>query len=95
MPLIRPFLGSAKYYATAGEGTVVDTELTIPATAFVDDGGNAVEAFPANFAYYNLYINAQIQTGDVSQLDTAQIVINDGDQLNSNDTIVVELVFNM
>ncbi|TVX78706.1 DUF4183 domain-containing protein [Peribacillus simplex] len=55
----------------------------------------AVTAFPGSFAYYVLYINAQIQTTDTSTLTTTTtITIPDGDALDDATPIVIEVVVN-
>ncbi|MGE7904738.1 DUF4183 domain-containing protein [Peribacillus sp. NPDC094092] len=94
MPIIKPFMASRKYTATIGDGTGTGATFAIPATTFTDDTGAAVTAFPASFAYYVLYINAQIQTADTSTLTTTTITIPDGDTLDDATPIVIEVVVN-
>lgn len=66
----------------------------LPATTFTDDTGAAATAFPGSFAYYVLYLNAQIQTADVSTLTTTTITIPDGNTLDPATPVVVEVVVN-
>ncbi|MBT2649427.1 DUF4183 domain-containing protein [Bacillus sp. ISL-34] len=56
--------------------------------------GAAATAFPGSFAYYILYINAQIQTADTSTVTTTTITIPNGDTLDDATPIVVEFVVN-
>ena len=69
MPIIKPFMTALRFHATIGDGTGAGATFAIPADAFLDDSGNAVTAFPASFAYYNLYINGMIQPGNTSSID--------------------------
>ncbi|KAA9013589.1 DUF4183 domain-containing protein [Niallia endozanthoxylica] len=94
MPIIKPFMASRKFSATIGDGTGTGATFAIPATSFTDDTGAAATAFPGSFAYYVLYINAQIQTADTSTLTTTTITIPDGDTLDPGTPIVVEVVIN-
>lgn len=74
-------MASRKFTATIEDGTGTGATFAIAATTFTDDTGAAATAFPATFAYYVIYINAQIQTADVSTLTTT-ITIPDGDTLD-------------
>lgn len=94
MPIVKPFMASRKYTATIGDGTGTGATFAIAATTFTDDTGAAATAFPGSFAYYVLYLNAQIQTADVSTLTTATITIPDGDTLDPLTPVVVEVVVN-
>jgi hypothetical protein len=94
MPIIKPFMASRKFTATIGDGTGTGATFAIPATAFTDDTGAAVTAFPASFAYYVLYINAQPQTADTSTLTTTTITIPDADVLDDATPILIEVVVN-
>ncbi|OJF17777.1 MAG: hypothetical protein A6D91_09940 [Bacillaceae bacterium G1] len=94
MPFIKPFIASARFYATIGDGTGTGATFAIPATAFVDDEGNAVTAFPTSYAYYNLYINAMLQLSNASTLSASEITIPDGDTLHPATPVVVEIVVN-
>ncbi len=94
MPLIKPFIGSLRFTATAGDGTGTGAGFNILATAFLDDAGVSATEFPTLPAYYNLYINALLQAGDVSSVTTTEITIPDGDTLNGAVPIVVEFVVN-
>jgi hypothetical protein len=94
MPIIKPFMASRKYFATIGDGAGVGPDFAIPATAFLDDAGVAATAFPASLAYYVIYLNAQIQTADVSTLSTTAIAIPDGDALDPATPVIVEVVVN-
>ncbi|MBO1000962.1 DUF4183 domain-containing protein [Bacillus sp. SD075] len=94
MPIIKPFMASRKFTATIGDGTGTGETFAIAATTFTDDAGAAVTAFPGSFAYYVLYINAQIQTADTSTLTTTTITIPDGDALDGATPIVIEVIVN-
>ncbi|MFL0499174.1 DUF4183 domain-containing protein [Priestia megaterium] len=94
MPIIKPFMNSLRFSTTAGAGTGTGAAYNILATAFTTDAGAAATAFPASPAYYNLYINGQIQTGDTSAATTTAITILDGDTLSPLTPIVVEFVVN-
>jgi ribose 5-phosphate isomerase len=94
MAIVKPFMASRRFTATAGDGTGVGAAYSIVATAFTTDTGAAATAFPTSPAYYNLYINAQIQTGDTSTATTTAITIPDGDTLDPATPIVVEFVVN-
>jgi ribose 5-phosphate isomerase len=94
MPIVKPFMNSLRFSTTAGAGTGTGAAYNILATAFTTDTGAAATAFPASPAYYNLYINGQIQTGDTSAATTTAITIPDGDTLSPLTPIVVEFVVN-
>lgn len=94
MPIVKPFMNSLRFTTTAGAGTGTGAAYSILATAFITDTGAAATAFPASPAYYNLYINGQIQTGDTSTTTTTTITIPDGDTLAPATPIVVEFVVN-
>ncbi|MGG1368327.1 DUF4183 domain-containing protein [Priestia megaterium] len=94
MPIIKPFMASRKFTATIGDGTGTGATFAIAATAFLNDAGEAATAFPASFAYYVLYINAQPQTGDTSTITTTTITIPGGDVLDPGTPILVEIVVN-
>ncbi|MCQ6275440.1 DUF4183 domain-containing protein [Bacillus sp. V3B] len=94
MAIIKPFMGSRKFNATIGDGTGTGATFAIAATTFTDDTGAAATAFPGSFAYYVLYINAQIQTSDTSTTTTTDITIPDGDVLDPATPVLVEFVVN-
>jgi Domain of unknown function (DUF4183) len=94
MPIVKPFMNSLRFSTTAGAGTGTGAAYNILATSFTTDIGTAAPAFPASPAYYNLYINGQIQTGDTSAATTTAITIPDGDTLSPLTPIVVEFVVN-
>lgn len=94
MAIQKPFLASRKFTAIIGDGTGTGATFAIAATAFTDDTGAAVAAFPGSFAYYSLYINAQIQTADTSTVTTTTITIPGGDVLDPATPVVVEFVVN-
>ncbi|MCM3546893.1 DUF4183 domain-containing protein (plasmid) [Priestia megaterium] len=94
MPIVKPFMNSLRFSTTAGAGTGTGAAYNILATAFTTDAGAAATAFPASPAYYNLYINGQIQTADTSATTTTTITIPDGDTLAAATPIVVEFVVN-
>jgi len=91
--IVTPFLASNKYNATASSGTVAGGDLTILATSFTDDNGNAITAFPT-FATYTMYINGFLQPNGVTTVSSAQIVISGGGTLDPADPITLELVRN-
>jgi hypothetical protein len=91
MAIIKPFIASRRFSATAGDGTGVGAGYNILATATTNDSGAAATAFPIP-TYYNLYINAQIQEGDTSTITTTAITIPDGDTLDPATPIIVEIV---
>jgi hypothetical protein len=82
-----------KYDSTAGAGTVAGGDLTITASSFTDDNGNAITAFPA-FANFTMYINGFIQPNGVSTVSSASLVITGGGSLDPADPITLELVIN-
>ncbi|MFP3668657.1 DUF4183 domain-containing protein [Priestia sp. SIMBA_032] len=92
MPIVKPFMNSLRFSTTAGAGTGTGAAYNILATAFTTDAGAAATAFPSSPAYYNLYINGQIQTADTSATTTT--TIPDGDTLGAATPIVVEFVVN-
>lgn len=94
MPIIKPFMASRKFTATIGDGTGTGATFAIAATAFTDDTGANATAFPSSYAYYVLYLNALIQTADVSTLTTTTLTIPDGDTLDPATPVVVEVVVN-
>ncbi|MGO4345112.1 DUF4183 domain-containing protein [Paenibacillus sp. MCAF9] len=94
MPITKPFMAARRFSATAGDGTGVGAAYNILATATTNDAGTAATAFPTAPAYYNLYINAQIQTADTSTVTTTAITIPDGDTLDPLTPIVLEFVVN-
>ncbi|CAH0122447.1 MULTISPECIES: DUF4183 domain-containing protein [unclassified Paenibacillus] len=94
MAVTKPFLLSLRYASTIGDGTGTGATFAIAATAFTDDTGAAVTAFPATYAFYNLYVNGVIQQGDASTLSTTAITIPDGNLLNPGNPVTVEIVVN-
>ncbi|MFS0907686.1 DUF4183 domain-containing protein [Priestia aryabhattai] len=94
MAIIKPFMASRKFSATIGDGTGTGAAFAIAATTFTNDAGDPATAFPASFAYYVLYINAQPQTADTSTLTTTTITIPGGDVLDPATPILVEVVVN-
>ncbi|MFU0789397.1 DUF4183 domain-containing protein [Virgibacillus proomii] len=94
MAIIKQFMTAERFSATIGDGTGTGAGFTIPATAFTDDTGGAATAFPTSPAYYNLYLNGVLQTGDTSTLTTTEITIPDGDTLNPGVPVIVECVMN-
>ncbi|WP_047155497.1 DUF4183 domain-containing protein [Aneurinibacillus tyrosinisolvens] len=92
MAIIKPFVAGRRFSSTAGAGTGTGATYSIAATAFTTDTGAAATAFPASFAYYNLYINAVIQTADTSTVTTTTITIPGGDTLDPATPIIVEFV---
>ncbi len=91
--IVPPNFKSKKYFALASAGTVAAGNLTILATAFVDDSGNAITTFPT-YAYFNLYINGMIQENGVATLTSSQVVITGGGALDPADPIFIELGIN-
>jgi ribose 5-phosphate isomerase len=94
MPITKPFMAARRFSATVADGTGVGAAYNILATATTNDAGVAPTAFPTAPAYYNLYINAQIQTADTSSVTTTAITIPDGDTLDPATPIVIEFVVN-
>jgi hypothetical protein len=92
MGIIKPFVAARRYTSTAGAGTGVGAAYNILATATTNDAGVAPTAFPTAPAYYNLYINAQIQTADTSTVSTTAITIPGGNTLDPATPIVIEFV---
>ncbi|GED17301.1 DUF4183 domain-containing protein [Aneurinibacillus migulanus] len=92
MPIVKPFIAGRKFTSTAGAGTGTGATFAIAATAFTDDTGAAATAFPASFSYYNLYINAVLQTADTSTATTTTLTIPGGDVLDPATPITVEFV---
>lgn len=94
MPITKPFMVARRFTATAGDGTGVGVAYNILATATTNDTGTPATAFPTAPAYYNLYINAQIQSADTSTVTTTAITIPGGDALDPATPIVIEFVVN-
>ncbi|NQX69157.1 DUF4183 domain-containing protein [Paenibacillus alba] len=94
MPITKPFMASRRFSATAADGTGVGVAFNILATATTNDTGTPATAFPTAPAYYNLYINGQIQTADTSTVTTTAITIPNGDALDPATPIVIEFVVN-
>jgi ribose 5-phosphate isomerase len=94
MAIVKPFMAARRFTATAGDGTGVGAAYNILATATTNDAGAAATAFPTAPAYYNLYINAQIQSADTSTATTTAITIPNGDTLDPATPIVIEFVVN-
>ncbi|PEO01053.1 DUF4183 domain-containing protein [Bacillus toyonensis] len=63
MPIVKPFIAGRRFVSTAATGTAAGADLTFANTDFTDDTG-AVTTFPASYAFFTLYINGVIQTGD-------------------------------
>jgi hypothetical protein len=91
--IVSPNFKLNKYDSTAGAGTVAGGNLTIAATAFTDDNGNAITAFPSHAAF-SVYINGLIQPNGISTLSATDLVIAGGGVLDPADPITVELVIN-
>ncbi|WP_340085366.1 DUF4183 domain-containing protein [Siminovitchia sp. FSL H7-0308] len=81
------FIINVPFHQTAG------ADLTIPATAFVDDNGDAITAFP-NHAYFSLFINGMIQQNGVGTLASDELTIVGGAVLDLGNPIFVELGIN-
>ncbi|WP_169081740.1 DUF4183 domain-containing protein [Paenibacillus sp. PL91] len=94
MPITKPFMAARRFSATIADGTGVGAAFNILATATTNDAGTAATAFPTAPAYYNLFINGQIQTADTSTVTTTAITIPDGDTLDPGTPIVIEFVVN-
>ncbi|MBW7456705.1 DUF4183 domain-containing protein [Paenibacillus sepulcri] len=94
MPITKPFMAARRFSATIGDGNGAGAAYNIPATATINDQGVAATAFPAASAYYNLYINAQIQTADTSSVTVTAITIPGGDALNPGTPVVIEFIVN-
>ncbi|RFB18198.1 DUF4183 domain-containing protein [Bacillus sp. HNG] len=94
MPIIKPFLNGMRFVASIGDGTGTGPTFAIDATSFLDDEGVAATAFPGSFAYFNLYLNGMVQTGDVSTVTTTSITIPDGDILSPGTPVIIEFVVN-
>jgi ribose 5-phosphate isomerase len=94
MAIVKPFMAARRFTSTAGAGTGSGATFNILATAFTDDTGAAATAFPTSPSFYNLYINALIQTADTSTVTTTAITIPNGDTLDPATPIVVEFVVN-
>ncbi|PYI53480.1 DUF4183 domain-containing protein [Paenibacillus flagellatus] len=92
MPIVKPFMAGRRFSGTFGAGTGTGATFAIAATAFTDDTGAAATAFPASYAYYNLYINAVLQTGDTSTVTTTAITIPGGDALDDATPLIVEFI---
>ncbi|ERI06845.1 DUF4183 domain-containing protein [Aneurinibacillus aneurinilyticus] len=92
MAIIKPFIAGRRFVSTVGAGTGTGATFSIAATAFTNDTGAAATAFPASFAYYDLYINAMVQTADTSSVTTTAITIPNGDTLDPATPIIVEFI---
>ncbi|MGG4143322.1 DUF4183 domain-containing protein [Paenibacillus algorifonticola] len=94
MAITKPFMAARRFTATIGDGTGTGATYNILATATTNDAGAAATAFPSAPAYYNLYINALIQTADTSTVTTTAITIPGGDALDPATPVVIEFVVN-
>ncbi|MBY6037270.1 DUF4183 domain-containing protein [Fictibacillus nanhaiensis] len=94
MPIIKPYYNvkSRRYASTIGSGTGTGGTFAIAATAFTTDTGAAATAFPSTYAYYNLYLNAMIQTADTSSVTTSSVSIPGGDTLDAATPVILEFV---
>ncbi|MCR8996495.1 DUF4183 domain-containing protein [Brevibacillus halotolerans] len=92
MAITKPFIAGRRFASTAGAGTGTGATFSIAATVFTNDAGAAATAFPASFSYYNLYINAVLQTADTSSVTSTAITIPGGDALDPGTPIIVEFV---
>lgn len=92
MAIIKPFVAGRRFTSTIGAGTGTGATFSIAATAFTNDTGAAATAFPASFAYYDLYLNGQLQMGDTSTTTTVAITIPGGDVLDSAVPVTIEFV---
>lgn len=94
MAIIKPYLVGKRFNSTIGAGTGTGATFNILATACSDDAGAAATAFPASFAYYNLYLNGQLQPGNTSSVTTTAITIPGGDALDAGVPVMIEFVVN-
>lgn len=94
MPITKPFMTSLRFTSTMGAGTGTGATSAIAATSFTNDAGAAATAFPGSFAFYNLYINGVLQSGNTSTVTTTAITIPDGDVENGGTPLIVEFVIN-
>ncbi|WP_438444888.1 DUF4183 domain-containing protein [Gorillibacterium sp. sgz5001074] len=93
MPIVvGPYLNNRRFISTAGAGTGTGATFAIAATAFTADTGAAATAFPAAFAFYNLFINGILQTADTSTVTTTTITIPGGDVLDPGAPIILEFL---
>lgn len=92
MAFIIPFIASRKFTTTLASGTGTGATFAVAATTFTNDTGATATAFPASFAFYNLYINGVLQMGNASTVTTATITIPGADALDPATPIVVEFV---
>jgi Domain of unknown function (DUF4183) len=94
LAIIKPFLAGRRFDSTIGAGTGTGATFNILATAFTNDSGAAATAFPASFAYYNLYLNGQLQPSINSSITTTAITIPSGDTLDAGVPVSIEFVVN-
>jgi hypothetical protein len=94
MAIVKPFIAARRFTTTAASGTGSGVNWGILATAFTNDVGAPANAFPTAPAYYNLYINAQIQTAYTTTATTTAINIPNGNTLDPATPIVIEFVVN-
>lgn len=90
----KTIYGCQKIYCNSRRRNGVGVAYNILATATTNDTGTPATAFPTAPAYYNLYINAQIQSADTSTVTTTAITIPGGDALDPATPIVIEFVVN-
>lgn len=94
MAIIKPFIASRRFNSTISNGTGTGATFNILATACTNDAGAAATAFPSSFAYYNLYLNGQLQPGGDSSVTTTAITIPGGDALDPGVPVMIEFVVN-
>ncbi|SFI71279.1 MULTISPECIES: DUF4183 domain-containing protein [unclassified Bacillus (in: firmicutes)] len=94
MAIIKPFMTSRRFNSTISAGTGAGATFNILATACTNDAGGAATAFPSSFAYYNLYLNGQLQAAGDSSVTTAAITIPNADALDPGVPVTIEFVVN-
>lgn len=68
---------STRFFDVLAASLAVTDGTTIPASAFLNDSGNAATAFPVvTNGYYNLYINGVLQEGGSYTVSASELTFN-------------------
>lgn len=88
-------LVSRNFFSIVSAGTVLGSDLQIPASFFVDDNGNPITSFPTTFNYFNLFINGMIQENGVALVTPSQLTIKGGSVLDTGDPIALAFIISV
>lgn len=85
---------STRFFNVLASSLSVSDGVTVAATAFLNDSGNAATAFPVvENGYYNFYINGVLQEGDSYTISATELTFNEvTGTLGSGTPLVIEAV---